>query len=62
MHLHLFQELCGKGGILLLARVVLDLDIPTSLPEMKNVAGALSRVKSNVLSIVSQCDSRGLIS
>lgn len=57
MHLNLFQELCGKGGIILLARLILNFNIPTSLSEQNYFAAAVSRMKSKVLSIVSQCGS-----
>ena len=50
-----FQVLCGQAGILLLVQAVLNLDI-SPFPDAHFVGGALSRMKSRVLSIVSQID------
>lgn len=54
MPFYLFQVLC-EAGILLLVQAVLDLDI-TAFPDAHFVRGAVSRMKSKVLSIVSQID------
>lgn len=51
----LFQELCGKGGVLFLARAILKLDVPPFTGSPRVVA-ALSRMKAKVLSIVSVID------
>lgn len=50
---YIFQELCGEAGILSLVRSVLDLDI-TVFPNAHFVVEGVSRMKSKVLSIVSQ--------
>jgi hypothetical protein len=50
-----FQELCGKGGVLFLARAILKLDVPPFMGSSRVVA-ALSRMKAKVLSIVSVID------
>lgn len=51
----LFQELCGKGGVLFLAQAILKLDVPPFTGSSRVVA-ALSRMKAKVLSIVSVID------
>lgn len=53
--MELFQELCGKGGVLFLARAILKLDVPPLMGSSR-VAAALSRMKAKVLSIVSVID------
>ncbi|XAR61267.1 hypothetical protein NMG60_11034915 [Bertholletia excelsa] len=46
------KELCGKGGVLLLAQTVLNLNITPLFREMSSVVAAVSRLKSKVLSIL----------
>ncbi|KAA8549222.1 hypothetical protein F0562_000906 [Nyssa sinensis] len=46
------KELCGKGGILLLARAILSLKIAPLFRESSSVVAAVSRLKSKVLSIL----------
>ena len=52
----LFQELCGKGGILLLAQAILNLKIMPPFKESSFVVAAVSRLKSKILSVVSPSD------
>ena len=52
----LFQELCGKGGILLLVRAILNLKITPLFRESSSVVAAVSRLKSKILTIVSASD------
>ncbi|KAK2990556.1 hypothetical protein RJ640_019836, partial [Escallonia rubra] len=46
------KELCGKGGVLLLAEAILNLNVSTSIRESYSVVAAVSRLKSKVLSIL----------
>uniref|UniRef100_A0A5B6ZTY9 Homeobox domain-containing protein n=1 Tax=Davidia involucrata TaxID=16924 RepID=A0A5B6ZTY9_DAVIN len=46
------KELCGKGGVLLLARAILSLNIAPLFRESSSVVAAVSRLKSKVLSIL----------
>ena len=50
------QELCGKGGVLLLAQTVLDVNVSPFFVESSAVVAAVSRMKSKVLSIVRRSD------
>jgi len=50
----LLQELCGKGGILLLAQSILKLHIQPCTPN--RITAAISRLKAKILSIVSQME------
>ena len=47
-----FQELCDEAGILCLVRSVLDLDV-TVFVGANFVVGAISRMQSKVLAMVS---------
>ena len=49
----LFQELCGRGGVLFLARAILKLNITPPFVDSFTVVAAVSRLKAKVLSIVS---------
>ncbi|KAL3531402.1 hypothetical protein ACH5RR_010724 [Cinchona calisaya] len=46
------KELCSKGGVLLLAQAVLDLNVSPSFVDSTVVLAAVSRMKSKVLSIL----------
>ncbi|XP_071920893.1 nodulin homeobox-like isoform X2 [Coffea arabica] len=46
------KELCGKGGVLLLAQTVLDVNVSPFFVESSAVVAAVSRMKSKVLSIL----------
>ncbi|CAI9107975.1 OLC1v1007473C1 [Oldenlandia corymbosa var. corymbosa] len=46
------KELCGKGGVLLLAKAVLDLNVLPDSGHSSVIVAAVSRMKSKVLSIV----------
>ncbi|KAI3979977.1 hypothetical protein MKX01_042631 [Papaver californicum] len=55
------KELCKNGGILLLARAVLQLDIPPHFRESSNVVATISRLKTKVLSILVQlCETENI--
>lgn len=58
--LHLLQELCGKGGILLLAQAVVNLKISPFYSETSPYMATVSGLKSKALSIVSPSDGYGL--
>ncbi|GMP91196.1 hypothetical protein CsSME_00041992 [Camellia sinensis var. sinensis] len=45
-------ELCGKGGVLLLARAILNLEVTPLFKESFSVVAAISRLKSKILSIL----------
>lgn len=47
------QELCRNGGILSLARKILNLNVPQYFRDSSDIMAAISRQKSKVLSIVS---------
>ncbi|XP_059429522.1 nodulin homeobox-like isoform X2 [Corylus avellana] len=54
------KELCGKGGVLFLARAILKLDVPPLMGSSRFVA-ALSRMKAKVLSILlSLCEAESI--
>ena len=57
----LFQELCGKGGVLLLAKAILKLCIIPSFKESSTIVAAVSRLKAKVLSIVCLSDWHGIV-
>ncbi|GMP91194.1 hypothetical protein CsSME_00041992 [Camellia sinensis var. sinensis] len=46
------KELCGKGGVLLLARAILNLEVTPLFKESFSVVAAISRLKSKILSIL----------
>ncbi|XP_052211563.1 nodulin homeobox isoform X2 [Diospyros lotus] len=46
------KELCGKGGILLLAQAILNLKIMPPFKESSFVVAAVSRLKSKILSVL----------
>ncbi|KAL7200564.1 hypothetical protein ACSBR1_032481 [Camellia fascicularis] len=46
------KELCGKGGVLLLARAILNLEVTPLFKESFSVVAAVSRLKSKILSIL----------
>lgn len=46
------KELCGKGGVLLLAQAVLKLNISQTLFHSSAVVAAVSRMKSKILSVL----------
>lgn len=46
------KELCGKGGVLLLAQAILKLCITPLFKESSTIVAAVSRLKAKVLSIV----------
>ncbi|XP_028052139.1 nodulin homeobox-like isoform X1 [Camellia sinensis] len=46
------KELCGKGGILLLVRAILNLKITPLFRESSSVVAAVSRLKSKILTIL----------
>jgi hypothetical protein len=48
-----FQELCGRGGVLFLARAILNLNVTPPFVDSFTVVAAISRLKAKVLSIVS---------
>ncbi|KAI7982305.1 Nodulin homeobox [Camellia lanceoleosa] len=46
------KELCGKGGVLLLVRAILNLEVTPLFKESFSVVAAISRLKSKILSIL----------
>ena len=50
------QELCGKGGVLVLAQGILKLHIAPHFVTSASIVAVVSRLKAKVLSIVSPTD------
>lgn len=48
-----FQELCGKGGVLMLAQSILSLTVTPEFVGAAVVIASISRIKAKVLSLVS---------
>ncbi|KAG9457523.1 hypothetical protein H6P81_002031 [Aristolochia fimbriata] len=46
------KELCRNGNLLLLAKAILKLNIPSHFKEASSIAAAVSRMKSKILSIL----------